>query len=315
MQCGAVKSRYNSGNKQRAERDGPSASLPLAAIISGLVMITWYWFAWLYYRYRKFIKPTLSTFVFDGALAALIVSSFGAWGVSVFQFTSVDSPLISTGLTHFFLSVFTEGWAVLGILGILWHFAEIEDTPFNFNWLWQPILFGSMLVFPFSLSESVITPTMLYTAKIGTLLIAGSLTLNLYLLFTSGRFKGYIWKSILLLIAIKIILQFATIIPTGIWPGQHGLRVLYLHVIMLGMVSILFIQIFSYGRDPISKLLFTSSVFLILLSLTMISGYWPPLLMLPDLYFWIMIAAFLPIIPAIWMLCSNNFRAKNERRA
>lgn len=117
MQCGAVKSRYNSGNKQRAERDGTSASLPLAAIISGLVMITWYWFAWLYYRYRKFIKPTLSTFVFDGALAALIVSSFGAWGVSVFQFTSVDSPLISTGLTHFFLSVLPKA-------GLYWEFLE-----------------------------------------------------------------------------------------------------------------------------------------------------------------------------------------------
>lgn len=289
-----------------------SASLPLAAIISGLVMFTWYWFAWLYYRCRKSIKPKLSTAFFDGALAALIVSSLGAWGVSIFQFTSIDSPLISTALTHFFLAVFTEGWAVLGILGILWHYVKIKDIPFNTNWLWQPVLFGSMLIFPFSLSESVITPVMHYTAKFGTLLIAGSLALNVYLLFKSGRFKGFIWKTILFLIAIKVAFQFGAILPTEIWPGEHGLRVLYLHVLMLGVVSILLIKVFSFSRNSIPKYLFTGSVLLILLSLTMISGYWPASLTLPNLYFWVMIAAFLPILPAVW-LWVDEFRKPENR--
>lgn len=289
-----------------------SASLLLAAIISGFVMITWYWFAWLYYRCRKSIKPTLSTTFFDGALAALIVSSMGAWGVSIFQFTSVDSPLISSALTHFFLSVFTEGWAVLGILGILWHYIDIKDIPFNANWLWQPVLFGSMMIFPFSLSESVITTAMLYTAKFGTFLIAGSLALNLYLFIKSSRFKGFIWKTILFLIAIKVAFQFGAILPTGIWPGEHGLRVLYLHVLMLGIVSILLIQVFNYDRNSIPKHLFAGSVLLILLSLTMISGYWPSFLMLPDLYFWVMITAFLPVIPAVWLLCNELILTKKS---
>ncbi len=279
-----------------------SASLPVAAILSGFVMITWYWFAWLYYRCRKSIKPNFSITFFDGALAALIVSSLGAWGVSVFQFSSVDSPLISTALTHFFLSVFTEGWAVLGILGILWHHVDIKEIPFNTNWLWQPILFGSMLIFPFSLSESVITPVMLYTAKFGTLLIAGSLALNIYLLVNSGRFKGFIWKTILVLLAIKIAFQIAAVLPTGIWPGEHGLRVLYLHVLMLGIVSILLMKVSSYSRNSVPVYLFTGSVFLILLSLTMISGYWPPAFALPNLYYWVMIVSFLPIIPTMWLL-------------
>ncbi|MEX1010989.1 MAG: hypothetical protein WDZ29_02905 [Balneolaceae bacterium] len=288
-----------------------AASLPLAAINSGLVMITWYWFAWLYYRCRKSIGPTISTIFFDGALAALMVSSLGAWGVSVLQFTTIDSPVISSALTHFFLAVFTEGWAVLGILGVLWSFVDIKKIPFNTNWLWQPVLFGSMLIFPFSLSESIITPAMFFTAKFGTILIDGSLALNLYLLFKSGRFKGFIWKTILVLIAIKVAFQFATMLPTGIWPGELGLRVLYLHVLMLGIVSILFIQVFSY-RNSIPKKLFAGSVFLILLSLSMISGYWLSFLMLPDLYFWVMIVALLPVIPAMWLWCNDFSRSENQ---
>ena len=278
-----------------------SAALPLAAIISGLVMLTWYWFALLYFQHRTAVNNSLSFLFFDGALIALLISSLGAWGVSIFQFTPVDSPQISSAMTHFFLAVFTEGWAVLGVLGIMWHKAEITEFPINSGWLWQPVLFGSMLIFPFSLSESVITPAMHYTAKFGTVLIAGSLTVNFYLLVKSGSLKGLIWKTILGLIALKILFQFAAVLPTGIWPGEHGLQVLYLHLLLLGIVSILLIHVFHSNRYFIAKAVFTISVLLVLLSLAMISGYWPVGLAVPNLHFWVMIVAFLPIIPTLWI--------------
>jgi len=278
-----------------------SAALPLAAIISGLVMLTWYWFALLYFQHRTAVNNSLSFLFFDGALIALLISSLGAWGVSIFQFTPVDSPQISSAMTHFFLAVFTEGWAVLGVLGIMWQKAETSELPFDSGWLWQPILFGSMLIFPFSLSESVITPAMHYTAKFGTVLIAGSLTVNFYLLVKSGSLKGLIWKTILGLIALKILFQFAAVLPTGIWPGEHGLRVLYLHLLLLGIVSILLIHVFHSNRYFIAKAVFTISVLLVLLSLALISGYWPVGLAVPNLHFRVMIVAFLPIIPTLWI--------------
>lgn len=278
-------------------------SLPLAAIVSGLVMITWYWFAWLWYRARKQVKNSnsLSVVIFDGALAALLISSLGAWGVSVFQFTPVDSPQISSALTHFFLAVFTEGWAVLGILAILWQKVDLKTIPFSSGWLWQPILFGSMLIFPFSLSENVITPAMHYTAIFGALLIAGSFGLNIFLILNTGILKGFTWKTILILMGVKILLLAATILPLNIWPGEHGLRVLYLHILLLGIVSILLINIFTPDAFSRLKHLFAGTVLTLLLTLTMISGYWPAFLVLPNLYHWIMIAAFLPIIPSLWI--------------
>lgn len=289
-----------------------SASLPLAAIISGLVMITWYWFAWMYYKVRKSAKTDIPVFLYDGAITALLISSLGAWGVSIFQFSTMDSPQISSALTHFFLAVFTEGWAILGILGILWQKAQIKNIPFNTGWLWQPILFGSMLIFPFSLSEALITPSMLYTANTGSLMIAGCMALNALLLIKSDWFNGFIRKTILGLIIMKILFQIIAILPTGIWPGEHGLRVLYLHLLLLGIVSNLFIEVFTPDRFRMSKLMFMGSVLLVLLSLTLISGYWPVALTLPNLHFWVMSVASLPIIVSLWIWL-NEYQQTDEQ--
>ena len=282
-----------------------TANLPLAAIVSGLVMLNWYWFARLYYSNRKGAPSTLSMSFFDGALLALIISSLGAWGVSVFQFTNVDSPLTASAMTHFFLTVFTEGWAVLGILGIIW--SQIQDkeslitiTP---GWLWIPILFGSMMVFPFSLTQTMITPLMLSAAKAGLVLIVLSLSLNVWLLIKSKELNGFLWKSVIALLILKILLQSLAILPVDIWPGEHGLRVLYLHMLLLGFVSITLFESFHPSRNWFAKVLFTTSVFLVVISLINISGYWPARFIIPNIYFWIMIIAILPIIPAthIWI--------------
>jgi hypothetical protein len=286
-----------------------SLSLPLAAIISGLVMITWYWFAWIYYKNKKTSDGLVSFSLFDAGLVALMISSLGAWGVSIFQFTDIDSPMVSSAMTHFFLSVFTEGWAVLGILGMMWHHAEKEKNDirvsFNTGWLWLPVLFGSMLIFPFSLSQSLVTPAMHISAKLGLILIVISLSLNLWMFIRSGLFCGFIWRSVLVLLAIKIVFQLLAILPTSIWPGEHGLRVLYLHLLLLGFVSFVLFEMFLSESKKIARFLFAVTVFGVLVSLLFISGYWPPEWTPPNTYYWVMVLAFLPVVSSIWLLAES----------
>ena len=279
-----------------------SASLPLAAIISGMVMITWYWFGFLWIKLRKSQSDTLPLLFCDGALAALIISSLGAWGVSVFQFTAIDSPLISSAMTHFFLAVFTEGWVVLAILGLIWQKAGRVDISISTNWLWIPILIGSMLIFPYSLTQSLITPAMLIAAKTGLLLIVLSTVLNIWFLLQSDKLTGFGFRVIISLLAMKAALLFLAILPIDIWPGEHGLRVLYLHILLLGIFSITIIEFFepSIRSDP--KTFFTISVLLVLISLASISGYWPTSLQPPNHYVWIAVIAAVPVIPAGWIL-------------
>ncbi len=279
-----------------------SANLPVAAIISGFVMFTWYWFAWLYYSDRKrngdsTASPSL--FMFDGALAALLISSLGAWGVSVFQFSGSHNPLLSSALTHFFLGVFTEGWALLGVLGILWDQLSDKEISISPGWLWKPILLGSMLLFPFSLTRSLIPPLMLYSAKIGIILVLLSLYLHLYFL---KNLNGFIWKSVIALLGIKIIFQIVVLLPVDIWPGEHGLRILYLHLLLLGIGSVTLIRAFYPEKQFVSKQLFTGAVLLVLASLVLISGYWPSRLAPAQPYVWVTIIAVAPVLPASWLL-------------
>lgn len=281
---------------------GP-VSLPMAAILSGLVMITWYWFAWLYYKQRRnFVGWKGSLTLFDAALTALIISSMGAWGVSIFQFTAIDSPLVSAAMTHFFLGVFTEGWVVLGALGMMWHTFDEPKLPFHCGWLWIPLLLGSMMVFPFSLNLAIITPEMHITANIGLIFITVSLSFHLYLMVKNNLLPGFIWKTVAALFAVKILFQLIAILPFGIWPGEHGLRVLYLHLLLLGLATIVFIQIIHFNKDIAAKGFFVLAILFILISLMLISGYWPSKWMISDVYWWVMIAALLPMIPALWLL-------------
>lgn len=284
-----------------------SADLPVAAILSGFVMFTWYWFAWLYFKDRKKTDDDDPSSIFDGALTALLISSLGAWGVSVFQFGGSHNPLFASALTHFFLAVFTEGWAVLGVLGIIrdQRSSQNREIPFSSGWLWKPILIGSMLIFPFSLTQSLVTPLMLLSAKTGLILIILSLSLHLYLFLSSKNYTGFVWKSILGLIGIKILFQLIAILPADLWPGEHGLRILYLHILLLGIVTISLTHVFQPDHQSIPGQLFTGSVLLVLLSLVTISGYAPSWFIPHQPYQWVMVIAFLPIIPASWLLLNN----------
>jgi hypothetical protein len=276
-----------------------SASLPIAAIISGFVMITWYWFAWLYFREQPQNGKSISGSLFEAALITLIISSLGAWGVFVFQFSGIDSPLMASAMTHFFLAVFTEGWIVLGFLGIMWSMSDVESLSIKTGWLWIPILFGSMLIFPFSLIQSLVSPIMLYTAKMGILLIIASMTIHLFYFIQSRVFSGILWKTVIILIAIKILFQFAAILPFDIWPGEHGLRVLYLHLLLLGIFSVIIAEAFLPDTGNIAKLLFLIANISVIATLIMISGHWPPSFTPMNLYVWVMAASILPVLPSI----------------
>lgn len=284
-----------------------SADLPVAAMISGLIMFTWYWFAWFYYNDRKQSKDPfpVSLSIFDGALTALLISSLGAWGVSIFQFGGMHNPLYSSALTHFFLAVFTEGWAVMGIFGIVWSQLSIQDPSVNSGWLWQPILLGSMLIFPLGLTESLVTPLMLYSAKAGLILIVISLSLHFYFFAASIQFIGFVWRSVLGLIGLKILFQSFAILLFDFWLGEHNLHILYLHILLLGIVSISLIQVYHSKTQQLPVKLFTGSVLLILISLFSISGYGPSWLLPSQPYLWVMFFAFLPIIPAGWILLKS----------
>jgi hypothetical protein len=282
-----------------------SASLPLAAIVSGFIMLTWYGIAWIYFSRRRLSPNRLVLMFYDAAMAALVVSSMGAWGVTVAQFSASNIPLLSTALTHFFLAVFTQGWVLIAVFGILWEAAEkpgkMQRLPIAPGWLWLPLLIGSMLIFPYSLNQSVITPVMQITARVGLLLISLGMVNNLWLLYRAGIFTGFVLRVTALLIGLTALFQIIVTMPIGIWPGEHGLRVLYLHLLLLGIATPVTVLRCHVAPGSRSITVLSVTIIALLVTLVLISGYWPSVLTIPNTFHIVMIVAVLPVLPAGWI--------------
>ncbi len=279
-----------------------SANLPFSVMLSGLVMIAWYWFMVVYLRYRKSTDDSLSSLFYDGALVMLFVSSLGAWGVAVIQFGNIDSNLLSGAMTHFFLTVFTEGWCVLAAIGIFYELTDKQTSlPFDKNWLIAPIVLGVPLMFPFGLSTDLLTDQLLWIARAGSFLVSIGLIMNLFFMIRlNPSVMKWVWSLILILFGVKIGLQIgAAVLPSRIWLGEHGLRVLYLHLLLLGFVSSLYyagIHTLHFRLPKIGLYLFLGSVLFLIVTLVFISGLWPIQWQPENVYLWVTVGALLPSI-------------------
>jgi hypothetical protein len=282
-----------------------SAHIPLAAVLSGINMIGWYVLAGLYYRARrKLVDSDADQMLwFDAAWLMLIVSSLGAWGVSVVQFGGVESTRLAKGLTHFFLATFTEGWCLISALAVMQHYFRIQTGKIN-QYALYGILFGAPLTFPLGMSTGLLTPALFWTGRVGALLVAGGIALWLVdiIMGMNREMKRQLLSLLwLTFVAIKgLALLTAGLLPGSWWVGQHGLRILYLHITLLGVFTVALWMGISYlARRKeqwgwvIAAVLAAASV---VLSLIPLSSLWPNSLTGSWVYDQVLWIAFLPAI-------------------
>jgi len=257
-----------------------NSSLPFSVIFSGLVMIGWYGYLWGYYLMRTQIKQHVSTVWFETALVMLFISSLGAWGVAVFQSVAPGNRLLAEALTHFFLSSFTEGWVVLVILGLLIRQLQVNMNEFPFSPQLPAglVAVGAPLTFPYGISEQLLSPGLLLTARIGGLLVSAGIILSLVPLFRNGRKPGPLWRWPVIFIVLKVLMQIAgSIIPSTFWFSDPMLRVFYLHVLLLGAMTTGFVAWIHQLADVNNRYfsLVLTSIVIVLLSLAMMTRMWP----------------------------------------
>ncbi len=286
-----------------------SATLPFSVIFSGFVMIGWYGFIVGYWQRRTALQNDESLPWIDGALVLLAVCSLGAWGVAVIQELAPQSHLLMKSMTHFFLAAFTEGWVVLILCAILINELEIEEQ----HWWTSPqfalgaVAIGAPLTFPYGISESLLTPMLLGTARLGGGLAAVGLLLVIAAIFKSGKWRHPIWIWPIALLALKGIMQLGTsVVPSSFWLSDPGLRVLYLHILLLGGLTLLAFAWFN-SRISVSKSYFHlvgGSIMVTLITLLMFTGVWPQALSGAWLVDTLALGAILPILSVLvyWMM-------------
>lgn len=276
------------------------ATLPFSVIFSGLVMIGWYIFmaGYLITRYHK--REFTPNVWFEGALVMLFVSSLGAWGVGLVEMLHVGGPLFGKALTHFFLATFVEGWVVLVLLGLIVKALKITEEELMLSpvVLVGLIAIGAPLTFPYGISDSLVSLNLSVTARMGGVLVAEGVLLFVYSVIRSGRGKLGIWIWPLLFLGLKGIMQLiAAVSPAGLWLSEYGIRIFYLHVLLLGAFTT-GVTVYLMEGLQISKGYFYAvlcSVSVVVVSLVLMTSFWPSVLSGIWIYTALAIAALLPV--------------------
>jgi hypothetical protein len=276
------------------------ATLPFSVIFSGLVMIGWYVFmiGYLFTRFRK--REFIPNVWFEGALVMLFVSSLGAWGVGLVEMLHFGGPLFGKALTHFFLATFVEGWVVLVLLGLIVKALNVteEDLMLSPLVLVGLIAIGSPLTFPYGISESMVSLNLSVAARMGGVLVAEGVLLFVYSVVRSRKGRLGIWIWPLLFLGMKGIMQLiAAVSPAGLWLSEHGIRIFYLHVLLLGAfttgVTIYLMEGLKVAKGYFYGVL--GSVGAVILSLILMTSFWPSVLSGIWIYTALVIAALLPV--------------------
>lgn len=279
--------------------------LPVSVILSGLVMLCWYGFMAGYWKERKYINSDLAMTFYDASLLMLFISSLGAWGVAAVQFAGLENPLFGKALTHFFLATFTEGWVVTVLLGVIYdHFkVELDNVIIAPGLLAGLIIFGAPLTFPYGISESLLTTQLLLAARLGGLMAAVGLSLNLYVIIRrSGLKLAWYWKLVLVFLALKVMAQLlASLLPSEFWMSAHGLRIFYLHLLLLGAFSFaMFCRLKRDNSRTRGLSAVAVSVVLVLISLLWLTPLWPSSLHATWQFYATAVTAVLPSLAAIY---------------
>ena len=185
------------------------------------------------------------------------------------------------GLTHFFLATFTEGWVVLALVSILVMTFRITPDQWKLSpnfWL-GCIAIGAPLTFPYGISESLLSPMLLVVARIGGGLAAVGLLGISYTFISSGRWKHKLWGWAIGLLAFKAVMQLvASVVPSSFWLSDHALRIFYLHILLLGVLTLMMTAWLQDQAQASDTYFFTVviTIFAVLFTLLFPTKFWPP---------------------------------------
>ena len=281
-----------------------SARLPIAVVGASLNILCWYGFVVLYIKATYHLPREGALRLWDVAVGALVLATLGAWSLALLPALGLHNPLIATGLTHVFLDLFSEGWFVLGALGLAFAvLAERSDGPASWS-VWLVVL-GLPFTFLLGMPVDRLPAEMELAGRLGGILVALGLlamTVQLSRGVFSGRI-GWMWGVPLGFLGLKAGAQLTACLVPGVWlGGSHGLRVLYLHLMLLGFLTL---GLMAAARalwtrmHPAHVGVFYGTVGVLLLTLFPLTPWISGGVAAYKIAFW---AALGPVLAAAWLL-------------
>lgn len=249
--------------------------LPLSMMASALNALPWYAFMILYWRDTRRTARTLPLLSWDAALAAIVLASLGGIGLMALVFLRVTNPFWSEAMVHLFLDLFADGWFIFGVLGLAYAAHPQAERPFS-RWATWLIFIGLPATALLGVQSSLVPETLRPLASLGALLVGAGLLAHVVALWPAVIAA---WRIPLAFLGLKAAGELAASLPViAVWAEGTGLRIPYLHWLLLGFVSIGLVmaagQMWGW-RFVRGWRWYVAGVLLLQVSLIPLTGLWP----------------------------------------
>ncbi len=253
--------------------------IPLSVIFAGFNIVAWYLFIWHYWRETRGAARNYPLQLWDGALVFLLFASLGGWGLAIVTRINIEDPFWSLAFTHIFLDTFAFGWFLLGLLGLIYTSnpaaagSKLARSSINL------VVIGMPVIFLLGMPQHVVPPGLRWLGAFGGLLVAAGLLGHIVVLWP---LSGRKWKVPLFFLGLTAVTLLATLIPSAArWATIAGLRIPYLHWLLLGFVTLGLVSAAQekWGEEAIpGRRWMTLAVILLIISLMPLTSLWPPFL-------------------------------------
>jgi hypothetical protein len=249
--------------------------LPLSGMLSGVQTLPWLAFALLYLRARRGVRGRQPLRLWDLALAFQLLAVTGAGLRSALAISGVRDPFWTAAGVHLFLDLFSDGWFVLALLGLLYA-AYPAPTSRAASWATRLLAVGVPLLFALKMPPALVPGWLRAMGSVAGLLVTAGLALHVAVLWPRLPSRWRLPLAFLGLVAAGT--AGLVLPPVATWAQAAGLRVSFLHWQLLGFVSLGLLLLAAeaqYVGSTTAWRTMAPAVVLLVASLLPLTGLWP----------------------------------------
>lgn len=234
----------------------------ISIAMSSIFLLLSYYFAFI--SWKSISRDSgnnqgLSTRLFKAALVFLVLSGLGVWAMAPIMILSLKGSALYYASVQFYLHFQFNGWFIFGMLAIF--FRVLENNAVNFNEkygnrLYLLLLISCVLTYALSVSWSTPLAVVFLTNSAGVLLQFIALIYLLLILkdiYSQAitRFSKkllLLWGFSFFALGFKILIQTLVAFPylATISYTIHNFVIGFIHLIMLGVLSIFYIALMNW---------------------------------------------------------------------
>lgn len=281
-----------------------AARVPLSIIVSTASMFAWYAFAVGWVRIRDEVERStneLAVRAWDGAIVLLVVGSGGAWARGIFTGLGVESLFLQNGAVEFFLTSYADGYLFIGVLGLV---VARYGVRFGMRASAAAMIVLTAMIVVTPLEFLAFLPVEVVPTSIRPIGAVAAVCVGIATLYFAVMTRNWLAGTFLAVLGGGKLLLFHPDVATEVL--ALGLRVPYLHVLLLGFVTITLIEEAqkcwpsAIGRGPVAIAVIVS-----LVALLPTTGLWPEVLSREIALSFTAFASTLPIFAVLVVLHSR----------